>query len=295
MLKSLTDRFGLPVSVTILLLLWFWLIVLVILPQLIMIDYSFRPNLLPSQIGGPEDTYTLGNYQTLANNDIHRTIFFKTIWSSILVTVLTLVVCYPVAYFLAQLASTRQAMLIALLLVIPYWINEILRTFAWYLILAFQGPLNAILLGLGFIDRPIRFLSGDSGVLIGMVYAYLLFMVFPLYNALESLDPNQVRAARNLGAGTIRTHWRIIIPHAKPGIATGCIMTFMLAAGSYAVPALLGSPGSRWFTQIIYNWFFEGGNWHMGAAYAFVLLILCIGFIALVMKVFKIGLGDIGR
>ena len=295
MLKSLTDRFGLPVSVTILLLLWFWLIVLVILPQLIMIDYSFRPNLLPSQIGGPEDTYTLGNYQTLANNDIHRTIFFKTIWSSILVTALTLVVCYPVAYFLAQLASTRQAMLIALLLVIPYWINEILRTFAWYLILAFQGPLNAILLGLGFIDRPIRFLSGDSGVLIGMVYAYLLFMVFPLYNALESLDPNQVRAARNLGAGTIRTHWRIIIPHAKPGIATGCIMTFMLAAGSYAVPALLGSPGSRWFTQIIYNWFFEGGNWHMGAAYAFVLLILCIGFIALVMKVFKIGLGDIGR
>lgn len=295
MLKSLTDRFGLPVSVTILLLLWFWLIVLVILPQLIMIDYSFRPNLLPSQIGGPEDTYTLGNYQTLANNDIHRTIFFKTIWSSILVTVLTLVVCYPVAYFLAQLASTRQAMLIALLLVIPYWINEILRTFAWYLILAFQGPLNAILLGLGFIDRPIRFLSGDSGVLIGMVYAYLLFMVFPLYNALESLDPNQVRAALNLGAGTIRTHWRIIIPHAKPGIATGCIMTFMLAAGSYAVPALLGSPGSRWFTQIIYNWFFEGGNWHMGAAYAFVLLILCIGFIALVMKVFKIGLGDIGR
>ncbi|MCH8532440.1 MAG: ABC transporter permease [Saccharospirillum sp.] len=295
MLKALTDRFGLPVSVTILLLLWFWLIVLVILPQLIMIDYSFRPNLLPAQMGGPEDGYTIGNYQTLANNDIHRTIFFKTIWSSILVTFLTLVVCYPVAYFLAQLASTRQAMLIALLLVIPYWINEILRTFAWYLILAFQGPLNAVLLGLGFIDRPIRFLSGDSGVLIGMVYAYLLFMVFPLYNALESLDPNQVRAARNLGAGTIRTHWRIIIPHAKPGIATGCIMTFMLAAGSYAVPALLGSPGSRWFTQIIYNWFFEGGDWHMGAAYAFVLLILCIGFIALVMKVFKIGLGDIGR
>lgn len=295
MLKSLTDRFGLPVTLTILLLLWFWLIVLVILPQLIMIDYSFRPNLLPAQMGGPEDAYTLGNYQTLANNDIHRTIFFKTIWSSILVTFLTLVVCYPVAYFLAQLASTRQAMLIALLLVIPYWINEILRTFAWYLILAFQGPLNALLLGLGFIDRPIRFLSGDSGVLIGMVYAYLLFMVFPLYNALESLDPNQVRAARNLGAGTIRTHWRIIIPHAKPGIATGCIMTFMLAAGSYAVPALLGSPGSRWFTQIIYNWFFEGGDWHMGAAYAFVLLILCIGFIALVMKVFKIGLGDIGR
>ena len=277
MIKQLTARFGRPMTLVVLLLLWFWLIVLVLLPQLIMIDYSFKPNLIPSQLGGPEDVYTLGNYQTLIGNDIHRTIFFKTIWSSILVTVLTLLVSYPVAYFLAQLATAKQVMLIALLLVIPYWINEILRTFSWYLILSFQGPLNALLLGLGLIDRPVRFLTGDGGVLIGMVYA------------------NQVRAARNLGAGLLRIHWRIVIPHAKPGIATGCIMVFMLAAGSYAVPALLGSPGSRWFTQIIYNWFFEGGDWNMGAAYAFVLLILCIGFIAAVMKVFRIGLGDIGK
>ncbi|WP_181952700.1 ABC transporter permease [Saccharospirillum alexandrii] len=295
MIKQLTARFGRPMTLVVLLLLWFWLIVLVLLPQLIMIDYSFKPNLIPSQLGGPEDVYTLGNYQTLIGNDIHRTIFFKTIWSSILVTVLTLLVSYPVAYFLAQLATAKQVMLIALLLVIPYWINEILRTFSWYLILSFQGPLNALLLGLGLIDRPVRFLTGDGGVLIGMVYAYILFMVFPLYNAIESLDNNQVRAARNLGAGLLRIHWRIVIPHAKPGIATGCIMVFMLAAGSYAVPALLGSPGSRWFTQIIYNWFFEGGDWNMGAAYAFVLLILCIGFIAAVMKVFRIGLGDIGK
>jgi spermidine/putrescine transport system permease protein len=295
MFKQLNARFGGPMTLLLLLLLSFWLIVLVVLPQLIMIDYSFKPNLIPSQYGGLDDVYTLGNYQTLVNNDIHRVIFFKTLWSSLLVTVLTLMVSYPVAYFLAQLATAKQVMLIALLLVIPYWINEILRTFSWYLILSYQGPLNAVLLWLGFIDRPVRFLSGDGGVLIGMVYAYILFMVFPLYNAIESLDNNQVRAARNLGAGVIRTHWRIIIPHAKPGIATGCIMVFMLAAGSYAVPALLGSPGSRWFTQIIYNWFFEGGDWNMGAAYAFVLLILCIGFIALVMKVFRIGLGDIGR
>lgn len=295
MFKQLNARFGGPMTLLLLLLLSFWLIVLVVLPQLIMIDYSFKPNLIPSQYGGLDDVYTLGNYQTLVNNDIHRVIFFKTLWSSLLVTVLTLMVSYPVAYFLAQLATAKQVMLIALLLVIPYWINEILRTFSWYLILSYQGPLNAVLLWLGFIDRPVRFLSGDGGVLIGMVYAYILFMVFPLYNAIESLDNNQVRAARNLGAGVIRTHWSIIIPHAKPGIATGCIMVFMLAAGSYAVPALLGSPGSRWFTQIIYNWFFEGGDWNMGAAYAFVLLILCIGFIALVMKVFRIGLGDIGR
>lgn len=295
MFRQLSARFGAPVAMAIVTLLGMWLIVMVTLPQLQMIDYSLRPNLLPSQMGGPEDGWTLANYATLFNNAIHRAIFFKTLWSSVLVTVLTLVVSYPLAWYLAKVATPRQAALCILLLIVPFWINEILRTYSWFILLAFRGPLNEVLLALGLIERPIRFLSGDAGVMVGMVYAYILFMVFPLYNAIESLDGNQVRAARDLGAGTLRTHRRIVIPHAKPGIATGCIMTFMLAAGSYAVPALLGSPGSRWFTQIIYNWFFEGGNWNQGAAYAFLLLVLCIGFMSLVMRIFKVGLGDIAK
>jgi spermidine/putrescine transport system permease protein len=295
MFNQLKARFGSGLAVGIIGMIAIWLIALVILPQILMIDYSLRPNLLPAEVGGPKDTFSLVNYETLFNNQIHLSIFFKTLWSSVLVTVLTLLVSYPIAFYLAKVATPQKAALCLLLLIIPFWINEILRTFSWYIILAYKGPLNALLLGLGFIDRPIRFLSGDGGVLIGMVYAYILFMIFPIYNAIESLDTNQIKAARNLGAGWIRTHWRVVIPHAKPGIATGCIMTFMLAAGSYAVPALLGSPGSRWFTQIIYNWFFEGGNWNQGAAYAFLLLVMCIGFIALVMRVFKVGLGDIAK
>lgn len=295
MFSQLKSRFGSGLAVGIIGMIAIWLIGLVILPQLLMVDYSLRPNLLPADIGGPEDVYSLTNYETLFSNKIHLAIFFKTIWSSVLVTSLTLVVSYPIAFYLAKVATPQKAALCLLLLIIPFWINEILRTFSWYIILAYKGPLNALLLGLGLIDQPIRFLSGDGGVLIGMVYAYILFMIFPIYNAIESLDTNQIKAARNLGAGWIRTHWRVVIPHAKPGIATGCIMTFMLAAGSYAVPALLGSPGSRWFTQIIYNWFFEGGDWNQGAAYAFLLLVICIGFIALVMRVFKVGLGDIAK
>ncbi|GAB3486481.1 ABC transporter permease [Marinomonas epiphytica] len=295
MYKQLAERFGSSLTVGIIGMVSIWLIGMVILPQILMIDYSFRPNLLPAEQGGPKDVYSLINYDTLFNNSIHLAIFFKTIWSSVLVTLLTLLVSYPIAFYLAKVATPRQAALCLLLLIIPFWINEILRTFSWYIILAYKGPLNALLLSLNLIDRPIRFLSGDGGVMIGMVYAYILFMVFPIYNAIESLDTNQIKAARNLGAGWGKTHFRVIVPHAKPGIATGCIMTFMLAAGSYAVPALLGSPGSRWFTQIIYNWFFEGGNWNQGAAYAFILLIMCIGFIAFVMRVFKVGLGDIAK
>ncbi|WP_042689381.1 ABC transporter permease, partial [Azospirillum sp. B506] len=226
---------------------------------------------------------------------IHLAIFLKTIWASALVTATTLAVCYPVAFYLAQVAPKRRLPLLILMLVVPFWINELLRTFSWYIILAFNGPLNALLLGLGIIDEPQRFLGGDGGVIVGMVYVYILFMVFPLYNAIESLDRNQIEAARDLGAGWLRIHRRIVLPHAKPGIAVGCIMTFMLAAGSYAVPALLGGPNSRWFTEIIYNWFFEGGNWNQGAAYAFILLVLCIGFILGAMRLFRVGLADIAK
>jgi len=256
---------------------------------------SFRLNLPRAEIGGPQDVYTLANYLTLLHNDIHYAIFFKTIWGSAVVTVLSLIVCYPIAYFLAQEAKGQSASLFLLLLVIPFWINEILRTFSWFIILAFQGPLNALLLFLGIIDEPVRWLSGNGGVFIGMVYAYILFMLFPIYNAIESLDHNQIEAARDLGAPTWRTHWRVVVPHAKPGIAVGCIMTFMLAASSYAVPSILGGPGSRWFTEIIYDWFFDGQNWNQGSAYAFILLILCIVFIMGMMRAFKVRMEDIAR
>jgi spermidine/putrescine transport system permease protein len=112
---------------------------------------------------------------------------------------------------------------------------------------------------------------------------------------MESLDRNQIEAARDLGAGWLRIHRRVVIPHAKPGIAVGCIMTFMLAAGSYAVPALLGGANSRWFTEIIYDWFFDGQNWPQGSAYAFILLVLCVVFIMAMMSLFKVKLGDIAK
>ncbi len=288
-------RYGTVLTGAILLAVALWLALLVVLPQLMMIGFSFRPSLPPSKLGGPEDVFTVRNYLTLWTNQIHLAIFLKTIWASALVTATTLAVCYPVAFYLAQVAPKRRLPLLILMLVVPFWINELLRTFSWYIILAFNGPLNAILLNLGIIDEPRRFLGGDGGVIVGMVYVYILFMVFPLYNAIESLDRNQIEAARDLGAGWLRIHRRIVLPHAKPGIAVGCIMTFMLAAGSYAVPALLGGPNSRWFTEIIYNWFFEGGNWNQGAAYAFILLVLCIGFILGAMRLFRVGLADIAK
>lgn len=271
-----------------------WLIFMILLPQLIMLDFSFRPFLPLRKIGGPEDIYTLKNYIVLFTNEFHRAIFIKTIWSSILVTTVALFVCYPIAFYLAKVARGARFGWILMGLIIPYWINELLRIFAWQLILADAGVLNKLLLAIEIISSPINFRAGNGAVILGMVYAYILFMVFPLYNAMESLDRNQIDAARDLGSSWLRIHRRIVIPHAKPGIAVGCIMTFMLAAGSIAAPQLLGSPSSFWFSQVIYT-NFECANWNQGAAYAMVLAGLCLIFIFAMLKIFKVGLKELAK
>ncbi len=269
-----------------------WFIFMILLPQLIMLDYSFRPLLPLRKIGGPEDVYTLKNYIVLFTTPLHRAIFLKTIWSSIVVTTVALTICYPIAFYLAKVARGARLGWILMGLIIPYWINELLRIFAWQLILADSGILNQLLLFIGLIAEPLNFRAGNGAVIMGMAYAYILFMVFPLYNAMESLDRNQIDAARDLGSSWLRIHRRIVIPHAKPGIAVGCIMVFMLSAGSIAAPQLLGSPSSFWFTQIIYT-NFETANWNQGAAYAMVLAVLCLFFIFGMLKIFKVGLKEL--
>src|SRR5258708_1110124 len=171
-MTALVRRYGIALTAAMAIASAVWVVGMVVLPNLMMVDLSFRPNLIPREIGGPKDVYTIANYATLWRNEVHYAIFLKTIWASGLVTLLSLAVCYPVAYFLAQETGKKRAATFLLLLVIPFWVNELLRTFAWFIILAYRGPLNALLLALAVISEPIRFISGDGGVLIGMVYAY---------------------------------------------------------------------------------------------------------------------------
>jgi len=265
---------------------------MILIPQLIMFDYSLRPMLALRDIGGPKDVWTLKNYIVFFTNKLHMAIFFKTIWSSFIVTLVALAICYPIAFYLAKVVRGGKVGLLMLGLIIPYWINELLRLFAWQLILADSGILNQLLILLGIIVDPINFRAGNGAVILGMTYAYILFMVFPIYNVMESLDRNQLDAARDLGASWLRIHRRIVMPHAKPGIAVGCTMTFMLAAGTVAAPQLLGSPSSFWFTQVI-NTNFECANWNQGAAYATVLMLLCMIFMFIMLKIFKVGLKEL--
>lgn len=297
-MSELVRRYGSALTGLCILLTAFWLLMLVILPYFGLFENSFRPYLPVVDVGGPLDFYSFNNYTTFFTSPIHIQVFLTTIAYSCLVTVLSLCVAYPLSYYMAKVISPASLPTLFLILLIPMWVSEILRAFAWFIILALKGPLTIILQALGIISEPIHWmwgLGGYSGVIIGLIYAYILFMLFPLYNSMSALDSNQVEAAEDLGASWWQTHWRVIIPHSKPGIASGCVTVFMLSAGSVIVPTLLQSPRSRWFTEVIQQWMFESQDWQTGAAYAFLLLLICTVFVTLMMKLFKVSLADIAK
>jgi spermidine/putrescine transport system permease protein len=294
-MSELLRRYGLSLTIFFIVMVAFWLLILVILPYIYLFEASFRLYLPVDQMGGPEDVYTIKNYASFFVTPIHRWVFLVTILYSSVVTVICFVIAYPLAYYLAKVAPNKLVPTLFLIIMVPLWVSEILRSFSWFIILSLKGPLNYALMGLGIIDEPIRWISGFQSVIIGLVYTYVLFMVFPVYNAIQSLDSNQIEAAQDLGSPWWRTHWRVILPHAKPGIASGSVMVFMLAAGSILVPSLLGSTTSRWFTEIIQQWMFESQDWNTGSAYAFLLLLLCTGFVSVVMRLFRVTLSDIAR
>ncbi|MFI0842556.1 ABC transporter permease [Mesorhizobium sp. IMUNJ 23232] len=294
-MNDLLRRYGVALTVIFAAVTAFWLLALVILPDLYLFENSFRPYLPMADMGGPKDVYSLNNYLTFFRSPIHIQVFIWTIVYSSVVTFLCFVLAYPLAYYLAKVARGNILPTLFLLLLIPLWVSEVLRSFAWFIILALKGPLNFALTGLGIIDQPIRWMTGFRSVIIGLVYTYVLFMLFPIYNAIQSLDTNQIEAAEDLGSPWWRTHWRVILPHAKPGIASGAVMVFMLSAGSILVPTLLASTNSRWFTEIIQQWMFESQDWNTGSAYAFLLLLLCTVFVSLVMRLFRVKLSDIAK
>ena len=299
-LRALLARYGAGVGACLLVLAGFWVFLLILMPQLAMVDFSLRPNVPAGEPGG--DAYTLAHYAYLlygsaedGYNSVDLAVFARTLVVAVFVTAVDLAICYPIAYLLAQSAHGGAARLLVLSLVVPFWVNEILRAFAFRILFGESGILNDTLLFLGVIEEPADFIRANIALYSGLAYAFILLMIFPLYNAIESLERNQIEAARDMGASTWRVHWRVVIPFAKPGITSGCTMVFMLSAGALAAPQILGGPSSLWFTQIIYQWFTTGNNWPRGSAYAIVLLVSTILLVLLAMRVFKVRLSELGR
>jgi spermidine/putrescine transport system permease protein len=245
-----------------------------------------------------EFPYSFRNYVMMSG--LHFKTLTKTIYYSIFVTVVALILCYPVAYVVALKSTPRKAAILFLALIIPYAVNELMRIYAWLTIFDVKGLLNTILDFLGILaldeDKVIVWYKYPGTVFTVMIYTYILFMVFPIYNTMSTLNRDQIEAAQDLGAKAWRIHWRIIIPHAKPGIAIGAIMTFMLSVGAFSVPYIITRGlQPKWFTHIIYDKFFESSNWNLGSAYSFTLLLISLIFVFVVMSVFRVSINELAK
>ncbi len=246
-----------------------WLFLLILLPHLDLLIMSFRAE---DDLG--EMVWTLANYRTFFGEPIYWLTFARTALYSILVTGITLVIALPVAFYITKVVGKKYSGFLTLLLLLPFWVSELVRVYGWMIILRESGVINHFLVGMGILDSPMELLYNDASMILGLVYTSMLFMVVPLVSVMESLDDSLIEAACDLGAGNLSIAMRIVVPHSVPGIVSGSIVVFMLTLGNYLTPNLMGGKNSLWFTEQIYNQFIASFNWNQGSAFGFLLLLL---------------------
>ncbi|MGF1620281.1 MAG: ABC transporter permease [Rhodomicrobiaceae bacterium] len=244
-----------------------WIALLIILPHIGMVMLSLREKIAPRVY-----EFSFANYIDFINEPIYWNTLLRTGSMSLLVTFLTLLIGFPIAYYIAKLAGNRTKGALFLLCLIPLWVSDLIRAFGWILLLRETGVVSNGLQWAGLVSGPVEFLYNDATVIMGLIYTVILFMIVPLVSTLDGMDDAMVEAGYNLGGNSFTVFRRIIIPYAMPGIVAGCIIVFMLTAGSYLTPVLLGGKNSSWFTEQIYNQFISRYNWESGAAFGILLL-----------------------
>ncbi len=246
-----------------------WLFLMIVLPHIDLLIMSFR---VENDTG--KMVWSLSNYTQFFEEPIYWRTFARTAVYSIIVTFLTFVIALPVALYITKVVAPKFQGFLTLLLLLPFWVSELVRVYGWMILLRESGVINHFLIKLGILNKPVEMLYNDVTMILGLIYTSMLFMIVPLIAVLESLDNSLIEAAYDLGANMWAILFKIIIPHATPGIVSGSIVVFMLTLGNYLTPNLMGGKNSLWFTEQIYNQFIASFNWNQGAAFGFLLLVL---------------------
>ncbi len=244
-----------------------WMGAFFFLPLLVVLAISFASR---GTYGGVEWTFSLANYLNLVD-PLYLKIFLRSLVLASLATVFCLLLGFPLAYHMARLPARWQWAWIVLIM-IPFWTNFLVRTYAWMFILRTEGLMNQALLSMGLIDTPIEILYTEGAVLIGLVYGYLPFMVLPLYAALARLDYSVVEAAWDLYATAWARFWRVILPLAKPGVIAGCLLVFIPSLGAFITPDILGGGKTMMVGNLIQHEYLVVRDWPFGSAISFVLM-----------------------
>jgi spermidine/putrescine transport system permease protein len=265
-----------------------WLTLLILLPQMDMFIMAIRAEDELGKIG-----FSLGNFKLFFMEPIYWRTFARTAVFSVIVTFLTFLITMPVAFYITKVVAPKFQGFLSVLVLMPFWVSELVRVYGWMILLRESGIINHFLLGLGFLEQPLEMLYNDVTMVMGLVYTSMLFMLVPLLSALESLDNNLIEAAYDLGGNVWSISRKIVIPHCLAGIVSGSIVVFMLTLGNYLTPNLLGGKNGLWFTEQIYNQFIASFNWNQGSAFGFLLLILSSGIIWLGLKLTNQRLGKV--
>ncbi|WP_213992091.1 putrescine ABC transporter permease PotH [Sodalis sp. dw_96] len=263
---------------------YLWLLLLFMLPFLIVFKISLADmaraippyTSLVTWVEGKLDiSLNLANFMQLLDDPLYIEAYLQSLQVAAISTFFCLLIGYPMAWAVAHSKpSTRNILL--LLVILPSWTSFLIRVYAWMGILKNNGVLNNFLMWLGVIDQPLVILHTNLAVYIGVVYAYLPFMILPIYTALTRLDYSLVEASLDLGARPLKTFFQVIVPLTKGGIIAGSMLVFIPAVGEYVIPELLGGPDSIMIGRILWQEFFNNRDWPVASAVAVVMLVLLI-------------------
>lgn len=261
-----------------------WLTLFFALPFAIVLKISFSTAAIAIPPYEPTFTYAdqllnvalnLGNYLLLLDDSLYYTAYLGSLKMAVVATLGCLLLGYPMAYAIARAPVKMQTVLL-LLIMLPSWTSFLIRVYAWMGLLADTGLINNVLMWLGVISEPLKIMNTNIAVYIGLIYAYLPFMVLPLYANLVKMDVSLLEAAADLGSRSINTFWQITLPLSKGGVIAGSMLVFIPSVGEFVIPELLGGPDSLMIGKVLWQEFFNNRDWPVASALAIVMLGLLI-------------------
>ncbi|MFX3623069.1 MAG: ABC transporter permease [Ectobacillus sp.] len=260
-----------------------WLLVFFLAPLLFVLLFAFFQRGIYGEV---VMAFTLENF-----GRVFDSLYIKVLWTTLQIAIITTLLCiaigYPFAYTVTM-AEKRWQSLLLLLVTIPFWINFLVRSYAWIIILRSQGLVNTVLLKMGAIDEPLNMLYNTPAVILGMVYTLLPFMILPVYVALEQLDKRQLEAAADLGATPWRTFLYVTLPLTLPGVVTGSILVFVSSIGMFVVSDVMGGSKVSLIGNVIQNQFLGARDWPFGSALSLVLIFCSVLLIYLYYRAAKL-------
>lgn len=253
-----------------------WLTVFLAVPCALVFVYSFFER---GVYGGIDFVFTFENYRR-ASDPLYFTILLQSIRIAAVTTALALVIGYPAAFYIATCGPHRQKVLLVLVM-LPFWSNYLIRTYAWIVLLNREGLINRALRGMGVIEDSLPLLYNEFAIVVGLLYGYLPFMILALYASISRVGPELKEASTDLGASWPRTFLHVLLPLTVPGIAAGSVFVFVLSVGNFITPDLLGGGKTNMVGNLIYDQFLSARDWPFGASLAIILIAIMMVLITL--------------